>query len=228
MFRRIVLSAVGAGIVAGALLTLIELYAAAPLIQRAELYEANGNTVRPAAHERSARATHDQARGRGYYSAVAAALTAIGYAFMLGGLFSRIKTVDWKIGLACGAAACGVFQLAPALGLPPALPGMAEADLTQRQLWWLCTVLASALGLASCYFGYRHKRAVWILLGVLLIAAPHWIGAPRPIAGENLVPAELAREFAFVALLAASLFWLVLGAVQGYLFGKLSRGGEHA
>jgi cobalt transporter subunit CbtA len=235
LFRRIVLSAVGAGIITGLLVALVELFAVVPLIQKAELYEEGvlgaSATVAPAAaahaehdhdgHDHAAAGDHQP--GRGFYTAIASILTAIGYAFLLGALFSQMTSVGWRKGIAWGLAGFAVFQLAPALGLPPAPPGMAEADVTLRQVWWLGTVLATALGLAACYFAYRRKKPIWALAGVLLIVVPHLIGAPQPIGGENLVPAELARSFAIVALLTAGLFWLVLGGVQGYLFGKLDR-----
>jgi predicted cobalt transporter CbtA len=105
---------------------------------------------------------------------------------------------------------------------------MPEADVTLRQTWWLGTVLATALGIAACYFAYRRKQAIWVLAGIALIAAPHLIGAPRPVAGESLLPVELARTFTIAALLTAAVFWLLLGAVQGYLFSKLEQRGGAA
>lgn len=238
MFRRIVLSAVGAGIITGLLITLVELFAVVPLIQKAELYE-EGVLNKPGAvaqHDGAAPAEHDHGghdhtaasggdhqQGRSVYTAIATVLTAIGYAFVLGAFFSQMKSVGWKKGVAWGLAGFAVFQLAPALGLPPALPGMAEADVTHRQIWWLCTALATGLGLAACYFAYKQKKHLWAVGGVLLLVVPHLIGAPQPMQGENLVPTELARNFAIVALSTAALFWLVLGTVQGYLFSKFDQ-----
>lgn len=246
MFRRIVLSAVGAGIITGLLITLVELFAVVPLIQEAELYEegvlnksgaavaqkpgelqrAPGSARAHAQHEHEIGGDHEHGGGehrRGLYTAIASIFTAIGYAFLLGVFFSQMKSVGWKRGIALGLAGFAVFQLAPALGLPPAPPGMIEADVTHRQIWWLGTAFATGLGLGACYFAYKHKKYAWALGGLLLIILPHFIGAPQPTAGEDVVPAELARNFAIVALLTAGLFWLVLGSVQGYLFNKLDQ-----
>lgn len=239
MFRRIALSALGAAIITGVLVTLVELFAVVPLIQKAELYEEGalnksalvtpkvGNPA-PQAGRTGADGHGDHDHGasgedrRGLYTAIATFLTAIGYGFLLGALFSRMKSVGWKSGVALGVAGFAVFQLAPAIGLPPAPPGMAEADVILRQIWWVGTVIATGLGLAACYFAFAQKKHLWALAGVLLIVVPHLIGAPRPVEGENLVPDELVRNFAIVALLTAAVFWLVLGGVQGYLFGKLN------
>ncbi|MEI2612914.1 MAG: CbtA family protein [Candidatus Promineifilaceae bacterium] len=53
----------------------------------------------------------------------------------------------------CGASPASLaFQLAPAFGLPPELPGMAAADLGARQVWWCGTALATGVGI----FGHRQ------------------------------------------------------------------------
>jgi len=50
------------------------------------------------------------------------------------------------------AAGFVAFSLAPAAGLPLGLPGMAAAALEARQIWWVCTVAATAAGLALLAF----------------------------------------------------------------------------
>jgi len=102
--------------------------------------------------------------------------------------------------------------------LPPELPGMAAADLVDRQVWWVATALASAAGLACLAFA----RPVWAkALGLVVLVIPHVVGAPRP-ADVGAVPAELAAEFVVASLLAAAMFWLVLGGVSGWLHRRMA------
>lgn len=112
-------------------------------------------------------------------------------------------------GLLWGLCGFLAFHLAPALGLPPELPGTIAAELRLRQIWWLATVLATAGGLALLASG-RGGSATWVLAGVLL-AAPHGIGAPQPDRFWGVAPPELGALFATRALGVALLSWLALG-----------------
>jgi cobalt transporter subunit CbtA len=151
---------------------------------------------------------------------VATVLTAIGYALLLGACFSQMRSVGWRTGLGLGVAGFVVFQLAPALGLPPQPPGAPVAELAPRQLWWLGTVVATALALGAWFYARNHSKLIWIPVGVVLLLLPHVIGAPQATEGQSLVPQELARSFAIAALTTAAVFWLVLGSIEGYLFDK--------
>ncbi len=62
---------------------------------------------------------------------------------------------------------------------------MPAADLMDRQIWWIATAAATAGGLALIAF---KGTAVWSMLGVALIAAPHIIGAPQPVSYESPIP----------------------------------------
>ena len=68
-----------------------------------------------------------------------------------------------------------VFTVAPGLGLPPELPGVPSAALGPRQIWWVATAAAAAMGLGLVCL----KRSPWAsVLGLTLIALPHLISAP--------------------------------------------------
>jgi cobalt transporter subunit CbtA len=222
-FRHIVLSAVIAGLITGVLLTLVQLFTTVPLIAQAEVYEQGA--VATASHDHGA-STWEPKDGfeRTFYTGVTTVLTAIGYAFLLGAVFSQLRAVGWKTGLGLGIAGFLVFQLAPALGLPPEPPGSPYADLFARQVWWAGTAVGTALALGAWWFARSHSKAIWIPVGIVLILLPHIIGAPQPVPGQTtIVPHDLSQQFALMALFTASVFWLVLGSVQGFVFSKLGR-----
>lgn len=230
VFRRIALSALLAGVVAGLLMTLVQWKAVVPLILEAERYEAT--TARSAVsdpHDHGAGESHD-AHGtfnstleRNLITGLVTLLMAIGYGLLLGACLARLRHSGWHMGLMLGLAGFCIFQLAPALGLPPLPPGAPAADLAPRQVWWIGTAAATAAGLACAYRALTRRSPRLWLLGAVLLAGPHAIGAPVPPPGPNPVPAALLRDFAVVSMASAAFFWLVLGTVQGYVFERLAR-----
>ena len=56
--------------------------------------------------------------------------------------------------------------------------------------------------------------------GAVLVVLPHLVGAPKIVPESGPLPAELAAEFAVVALLTSAMFWLALGATAGHLLGR--------
>ena len=124
--------------------------------------------------------------------------------------------IEWKRGLLWGLAGFGAIQLAPALGLPPELPGAAAAELGARQGWWILTAALTAAGLAWLAFVPR----AWLKpLGLVAILLPHLIGAPAPEHHGGLAPDSLATQFVYAALITNGVFWLILGALTAHLFG---------
>ncbi|WP_312529664.1 CbtA family protein [Paracoccus sp. (in: a-proteobacteria)] len=124
-------------------------------------------------------------------------------------------------GILWGLGGFLAVQFLPAIGLAPELPGMSAADLTQRQIWWGATVAASALGIWLIAFGRN-----WLSWGlaILLIAAPHVIGAPHIEVFTGPAPPELASEFASRALGVGLVGWLVMGlALFALLFSPPRR-----
>jgi cobalt transporter subunit CbtA len=123
------------------------------------------------------------------------------------------RRVDPMTGLAFGAAAFAAFGLAPALGLPPELPGTAAAALGARQAWWAATAAATLAGLAM-FFGCRRP---WLrAAGLLLLTLPHLAGAPHPEVPSALAPEALQREFVVASLTASAVFWIALGGLTGF------------
>jgi cobalt transporter subunit CbtA len=217
--RNVVFVAALAGLLAGLVLTAMQVYATVPLILQAETFESagGGHHGDAAASEEAGAEAWAPADGieRNLYTALAAIVTGIGFGLLLvaasefaGGIAS------WRQGLVWGFAGFAVFTLAPGLGLPPELPAMPAADLVARQVWWIATIAATAAGLALIAF---RASALWAVVGVALIVAPHLVGAPQPVSHESPVPANLHHRFVVVVTVTNLVFWLVLGAAVGAL-----------
>ncbi len=199
---------------------------AVPLILAAEAYE-DGGAAAPGGAERAHghdEASADEKSGRlrrGALTLLGDVLAAIGFAFVLiGAIAISGRDVDWRRGILWGLGGFAAFHAAPSLGLPPELPGMHLADLGPRQGWWLATAACTAVGLALVFLVRPLAARAG---GALLIVAPHLVGAPAEEMSSGAVPAELASEFAVVSLMTAALFWVVLGALGGYLYRRLGR-----
>ena len=224
MFRRIFLTALIAGAAAGLFAAGVQRIKIIPLIEQAEFYEAgeahggDAGTSLPEAWQPQA------GLERAAYTALADVLAGIGFAFLLTGAIAlaslRGYVVNARRGILWGAAGFAVFALAPSLGLPPLLPGMEAAELVQRQMWWIATATTTALGLGLIVF---PRRLVYRVIGVALLMLPYAIGAPQLPEISGKVPAGLAAEFVVASLAAAGVFWLVLGAISGWLYHRLGR-----
>jgi len=226
--RRTLLAGLLAGLVAGTFATALQSVRVAPLILAAEVYE----SAAPApAHEHDAgAAAWEPAEGleRAGFTLLANIVVGCGFGLLLAGAFAWREAVSGAgvgagAGLMWGLAGFATFSLAPSLGLPPAPPGSAEADLAARQTWWLLTVIATSAGLCLAVYA----RA-WVLRAASLpiIALPHIWGAPVATAGEASVPTDLATQFALASILTAAAFWVLLGTVDGWLYHRL--GNHHA
>jgi cobalt transporter subunit CbtA len=222
VFQRIFLTALIAGAVAGLIAAGVQRIKIIPLIEQAEVYEAaetHGGHAGPGVTE----AWEPQAGlERAAYTILADVLAGVGFAFLLTGAIAlaslRGYVIDVRRGLLWGAAGFAVFALAPALGLPPLPPGIEAADLVQRQVWWIATAVATALGLGLIVF---PRRFFYGVIGVVLLILPYAIGAPEPPEISGKVPPGLVAEFVVASLAAACVFWLLLGAISGWLYQRL-------
>ena len=230
MFRRIVFSAVLAGVVAGVLLTGIQQLRVAPIIAEAETYEAAGPAAATHTHDADgSRHEHgDHAHGtwspadgleRTFRTGVANVGMAIGFALLLAAAFSLRDDVSWRQGMLWGIGGYAAFFALPALGMAPELPGTEAAALEDRQGWWLVTVTLSAIGVALIGL---TRGWPWKAAAAVLIAIPHLVGAPHPDTYHTLAPAELLRTFIVATAIANAVFWVVLGAGCAIAFRKLA------
>ena len=212
MFRALVFSAVAAGCCGGLIVATFQWAFVTPLIVEAETFE-QGVTI--AGHGGS-----DLDLARTALTTLATIVYSSGLALILLGLmiFSDTK-VTVRSALAWGIGGFFAVALAPALGLPPVVPGIPEAPLMERQLWWIGTVIATAIGLWAII---RQRTALWITVGIALILAPHLVGAPHPDVAESEVPAALAAQFVSASLAASALLWACVSAFSGFTFDRLS------
>ena len=227
MFRRIVSSAVAAGLLAGILLTAVQRLQVVPIILEAETYEVAdpGATTRTThAHADGSSHEHDgwspeDGLERTFWTGVANVGMGIGFALLLAAAFSLRGNVSWRQGLLWGLGGYAAFFALPAFGLPPELPGTEAAALQGRQAWWLVTVTLSAAGIAL--LGLARGWA-WKAAGAAMLVLPHLIGAPHPEIHSALAPPELLRTFIVATAIANAVFWLALGAGCAVAFRKLA------
>lgn len=212
--RRLLSAALVAGAISGLAAFGVQHMMVEPLLLKAEIYEdAARRTQAEGAH-----AGHEWKPSDGFertaFTCLSTVLTGVGYAALLLGLAATLDVrLDLTRGAVAGVAAFACLSLAPALGLPPQLPGAAVADLQTRQLWWLGTVIATAIGL----WLFIDSRLGWPqrIAGVVTVLVPHLIGAPVAD-GASAVPVQLARQFAFASVASSAMFWLMVGTVSGY------------
>jgi cobalt transporter subunit CbtA len=222
--RKIVWLALVAGVLAGIAATAAQWFTTIPLILEAERYEQPAQEAEAAAstlHEPAAthagdhEQEHDGVLARTGNTLLFNVLTGIGFGLLLSALLTTLGTRGVGTGLALGLGGFLAVGLAPALGLPPELPGIAAAALFARQVWWIATAVASAVGLALIVFGRRNALR---LAGIALLLAPHLIGAPHPDSvPAGGPPAELQHLFIVASLGSTALFWLILGGTLGWL-----------
>ncbi len=228
MVARVLTIAVIAGLVAGIIVTGAQFLRVFPLIQKAETYEqtapAESHTHGAASqgahsHEASDWAPDDGLE-RTVFTLLANILTAVGFALLLNAAFAIYgRPIGLKQGVVWGLAGFAVFALAPAIGLPPELPGLQAAELFARQTWYFGTILATGAGLAAIVFlsHWAHQS-----LGAISIVAPHLIGAPHPAEFGGSTPPELAAMFVIASLSTTALLWIVLGGISGYLHDRFA------
>ena len=236
--KHMLTSAMFAGFVAGLLGALLQFLLVQPDISLAERYESgelvhfSGVVTGEAGHDHSTHdhgtaeaAADDAAQDNGGAAKITALLrqgltvlfailTYCGYGLVLMGVINLAEQTGIRIGLAqgmlWGLAGFMSFQLMPALGLPPELPGMPSADLAARQVWWTATALSTGVGLwFLCYGSAFWQRAV----GAGLLAAPHVWGAPEVADFGGIVPPELAASFVAHSLGAGLITWMVQGGL---------------
>lgn len=221
LFQRIFFAALVAGIVAGLAMAAVQQSQVVPLILEAEAYEAAGGAghshapdVGEHTHDHDAWAPQDGAE-RAFYTVLSGVLGAVGFALLMGAV-SVLSDLELtaRNGIVWGLAGFAAFQLAPAFGLPPELPGMAAADLGARQIWWWGTALATGL---AAFLIARFRSWLAVGLGLGLGTLPHIVGAPVTPDQTIAMPAELVAAFVARSLGAGAVFWLIAGPLLGWL-----------
>lgn len=243
VFRNVVFVAAIAGLLAGIVLACLQAYATVPLILKAEVYEqaagGHDHAAAPAAADAGTNAMSSAAPApaaapaqeeegwapadgveRFSFNVLSNVVTGIGFALILVAFSEFAGGIgNWRQGVFWGLAGFAVFTLAPGLGLPPELPAMPAADLIPRQVWWISTVVATAIGLALIAF---RRSLPLTVLAIVLIVAPHIVGAPQPASYDTPIPEGLHHQFVVAVTLTNLVFWVVLGAVVGVVRGRFT------
>jgi len=218
VFNKIFLVALLAGSIAGLLLAGLQHYTIVPMILEAETYEAVGGHETHTGEQPGAAvwAPEDGAE-RTFFTAINVVFVGIGFGLLLTACYTLRRSITWRSGILWGLAGFAAFHLAPALGLPPELPGDAAAGVGVRQVWWLLTVAATATGLWVIVFQPVYLK----FFGAALVVLPHLFGAPQPEVHGGLAPEDLRSAFIFTSLITNAVFWVVLGLLSAYLFNKI-------
>ncbi len=223
MVRHLLVSAVLAGAAAGLIASALQLTFVVPALLEGELFE-SGERLHfvmdgsPQSERGVPSLDGDLVR---HGTTVAFNLvTYLGYGLILTAamVFSERygHAVTARSGLVWGLVGFIAVQLAPAIGLPPELPGTPASEVGPRQAWWLFTVVSSAAGLALIAF----TRGPVLLAGVALLLLPHLIGAPRLDTYWGVAPPELAAHFVTLSLGATLVGWASLGFLCGWLWER--------
>ncbi len=158
---------------------------------------------------------------RNLWTTVFFGLVYVAYALILVAGFglARVygKTITARAGLVWGIAGFAAFQLAPAMGLAPELPGTLAADLGARQVWWWGTVASTAIGLGLLGYG---RGLVTTAIAVVLLVAPHVIGAPELEGFSGVAPPEVAAAFSARVLGVGLAVWALMGWVAGFVWAR--------
>ncbi len=220
-FRHMMTLVLLSGAAAGLVLFAVQHLTVVPLIQQAEVYERAGEEAEVA----SGGHHHDEgwqpADGweRTSFTALATLLTGIGFAALLFGVvFLAGLPLDARRGLLWGLTAFVCVDVAPTIGLPPQPPGVAVAELYARQIWWVGTVVATAIAI-WLFFGKGIPKLARPL-GIVPLILPHLLGAPKAT-GQNVVPAEIIHRFSALSIATTGMFWLLLGLLGGILYQKM-------
>ena len=227
MTKNLFTSALFAGLAAGLIAALLQFWLVIPLLLEGELYESGVRVHFAASLDAAVQSPAGPAEGltqdmsrhlmtTGFsvvaYTAFALLLVAgMALAERFGHGVSARKGAIWGL---CGFIA---LQLAPAIGLPPELPGTIAAEVELRQTWWMGTVIATAAGLGLIAFG---PSLLYAAFGAAFLALPHIIGAPHLDVYFGIAPPELSAHFATRSLGVSAVSWAVLGTVAGHFWSK--------
>ncbi|AGI66025.1 putative cobalt transporter subunit CbtA [Octadecabacter antarcticus 307] len=224
MSAKLLTSAVFAGVVAGLIAALLQFYFVIPTLLEGEFFE-SGERIHfvtdgsPQSERGSPGLGGDF--GRHAMTVGFNIVTYIGFGFLLLAAMAMTEmkgftTITARSGIIWGLGGFIAIQLAPAMGLPPVLPGTIGAEVEARQAWWLGTLIASGLGVWMIAF----LRGPIALVGVVLLAAPQFIGAPQLDTYWGVAPPELSAQFVSYSLGTAAVGWTCLGFFAAWFWTR--------
>jgi len=210
-------AAIASSLIVGAIATAFMYIRVVPLILEAEAFEVddeqvNASVLAEAEDQAEEWAPADGAE-RGAFTFISNVIISFAFALLLVGFYALDDVhVSVRSGLQRGVVGWTIFMGLPCAGLSPELPGMAAAELTDRQWWWFYAVLCGAAGFAVALLAtripeppvparaesamdigkrtrarVRHAllQALLLAVGVAVAAVPHLTGAPHPHLGDG-------------------------------------------
>jgi cobalt transporter subunit CbtA len=212
---RTLYAALVAGAAAGVLLFVLQSWTTQPLIHQAERYETAHGPVHPHSH---ANEPSDNQVVRAAYTTTGDVLVGIGFGMLLAAMYALSGKSGLVPGLLWGLAGFATFHLGPALVVPPSIPALELAPLSIRQAAWLIAAFCTGLGLAIFAFGPKAAKIGSLLLLFLPSVLFRFLFS---VSGSDIPSPDIYRlEHLFIVYVLGDflLFWLVLGAISGWLF----------
>ena len=217
MVFRTISTALLAGVLAGMCLFALQRTLTVSLIHGAERYEKEASNV----ESPSDIFAKDPLRSMA--TLLGDIFLAIGFGLILSGVYAFSGRHGWLYGLLFGLAGFATFQLAPAAVAPPAVPGMDVASLALRQTGWWVAAGSTIVGLILFFNLTRWAKLAGVLV-LLLPAAVFRTLLSLPAPTTPLHPLALLDQAFVMRTLGCMLaFWLILGAISGYLFARAER-----
>jgi len=222
MFSRIMVSGLFAGAIAGIIAGFLQWYFVQPVLLHSELYE-TGILTHFDGSNNSAHPDLEYIQPmRDGLSLIFSMLIYTGYALILIAAMTLRQqksetTITFHQGIIWGVSGFFVMHLAPAISLPPEVPGAAAAELQPRQIWWFATTLLTAGGLWIIAF---TEKVSSFIIGAALILVPHIFGAPEPDIFTGPAPTEIGALFASRALGVGLISWAILGVLSAFFLQK--------
>lgn len=228
MTKSLLSGGVIAGAVTGLAVAFLQFFLIQPLIVEAERYEtgelvlmgvaqdepsgSSSDTV-PSAHDAHDADDEFSVVVRSGLTVLTLVLTWSGFGLVAGAALATHRALWGPHSISAPALALSgfaAFVLSPSLGLPPELPGMQAAELSDRQMWWVMTAAATVAGL---FLSSGVKSWLGRLAGLALMVAPHLLGAPQPPASVPVIPPDLAALYSARALGLSLIGWLALASL---------------
>lgn len=238
MTKSLLSGGVIAGAVAGLAIAFLQFFLIQPLIVEAERYEtgelvlmgvaqddpsaSSGDPVLPA-HDADDAEEEIGVVVRSGLTVLTLVLTWSGFGLLAGAALATHRALWGPNSISVPALALSgfaAFALSPSLGLPPELPGMQAADLSDRQIWWVMTAAATVAGL---FLASGVKSWPGRFAALALIVTPHLLGAPQPPASVPVIPPDLAALYSARALSLSLIGWLALAS---FLFRLMPEDGR--
>jgi len=226
LFRRIIFASIFVGLVAGICLSLAQVSLVNPIIFAAEAFEYEPLHDHSSHDHGADEWAPEQGAERTGYSLLANVLAGVGFAAIVLAFMAQLRVAGLgKItvlhGSLWGLAGFVAFFVAPAVGLPPEIPGIEAAPIEHRQTWWLLTVSCVSVGLLVLAYAPVKLKVLGILMMLppYIITIPH-IEGPMFLHPEAEVVAKLSllhREFILASASTNLLFWVVLGLMSAWV-----------